>query len=102
MPRCSASAKGWVPASAGTNGSTQPICGLVGGPRVLAQDVPELRLERGERFHHRGGIELPGDAGRQLVCGVIGKMSPVLLPIPHPPPPPRCPPLTARPSSHFS
>src|SRR5712671_1456722 len=58
-------------------------CGLVGGPRVLAQDVPELRLERGERFDQRGGIELPGDAGRQLVCGVIGKMSPVRLPIQH-------------------
>src|SRR5262245_15903989 len=58
-------------------------CVLVGGPRALAQDVPELRLERGERFHQRGGIELPGDSGRQLVCGVIGKMSPVCLAVQH-------------------
>src|SRR5262245_41611208 len=56
---------------------------LLGGTRALPQDVPELRLERGERFHQRGGIELPGDAGRQLVCGVIGKMSPVCFPIQH-------------------
>jgi hypothetical protein len=26
---------------------------------------------------------LPGDAGRQLVCGVIGKMSPVCLAVQH-------------------
>src|SRR5215831_13216567 len=76
----------WVPAFAGMSGKgalTRTEFALVGGPRVLAQDVPELRLERGERFHQRGGIELPGDAGRPLVCGVIGKMSPVRLPIQH-------------------
>src|SRR5258706_3185201 len=78
--------KSWIPALAGMSGNGRLIWtefALVSGPRVLAQDVPELRLERGERFHQRGGIELPGDAGRQLVCGVIGKMSPVRLPIQH-------------------
>src|SRR5262249_27048124 len=76
----------WVPAFAGMSGKgalTRTEFALVGGPRVLAQDVPELRLERGERFHQRGGIELLRDAGRPLVCGVIGKMSPVRLPIQH-------------------
>src|SRR5262249_39703294 len=76
----------WVRAFAGMSGKgalTWTEFALVGGPRALAQDVPELGLERGERFHQRGGIELPRDAGRQLVCGVIGKMSPVCLPIQH-------------------
>src|SRR5215472_7874986 len=76
----------WVPAFAGMNGKgalTRTEFALVGGPRVLAQDVPELRLERGERFHQRGGIELPRDAGRSLVGGVIGKMSPICFTIQH-------------------
>src|SRR5262245_30814684 len=71
----------WIPAYAGMNGSEALRRALF--RRALAQDVPELGLERGERFHQRGGIELPRDAGRQLVCGVIGKMSPVCLPIQH-------------------
>src|SRR6516162_395729 len=71
----------WIPAYAGMNGSEALRRALF--RRALAQDVPELGLERGERFHQRGGIELPGDAGRQLVCGVIGKMSPVCLAVQH-------------------
>src|SRR5262249_8744130 len=71
----------WIPAYAGMSGSEALRRALF--RRALAQDVPELGLERGERFHQRGGIELPWDAGRQLVCGVIGKMSPVCLAVQH-------------------
>src|SRR5262245_1982175 len=79
----------WIPAYAGMSGSEALRRALF--RRALAQDVPELGLERGERFHQRGGIELPGDAGRQLVCGIIGKMSPVCLAIQHRAAPRCCP-----------
>src|SRR5262245_44825750 len=82
----------WIPAISAFTRVFDALCAGMNGSealrralfrRALAQDVPELRLKRGERFHQLSGIELPGDAGRQLVCGVIGKMSPVCLPIQH-------------------
>src|SRR5262249_60522280 len=90
----------WIPAISAFTLVFDALCAGMNGSealrralfrRALAQDVPELGLERGERFHQRGGIELPGDAGRQLVCGIIGKMSPVCLAIQHRAAPRCCP-----------
>src|SRR5262245_16064618 len=90
----------WIPAISAFTRVFDALCAGMNGSealrrallrRALAQDVPELGLERGERFHQRGGIELPGDAGRQLVCGIIGKMSPVCLAIQHRAAPRCCP-----------
>src|SRR5262249_32270046 len=51
--------------------------------RDLAQDVPELGLERRECLNQRGGVELAGDAGRERVGRIVGKVRFVSLCVQH-------------------
>ena len=61
----------------------------------MPQDVAELGLERGERVHQRGGIELPRNAERELVGRIIRKMRLVDFRVEH-----RAAPLAGVPMEH--
>src|SRR5512145_721524 len=53
--------------------------------RALAQDGPELLLERRQGFHQGSGFQRPGDteAGGKIVGRVVRKMSLISLSIQH-------------------
>jgi hypothetical protein len=56
---------------------------LVGRARALAQDGPELLLERRQRCHQRCGIERARSPVGEVVRWVVRKMRPVCLSVQH-------------------